>query len=175
MARAESEATYRREQRQSFEPESALSAKSTDGLSTMSEYVLSLEDLHKWVRVPAGKYWSNGNYRDAVQHAALSITSETQNKAWSYKDGTDLMNYVFSADPPKPGEGRRLRFRGDQRTDTWKSRMQAAQALGRACYLGLRNVAAHEKEVDWPRELAFQYLAMLSVLARWIDECDPLG
>jgi hypothetical protein len=148
---------------------------SMGGPRAMSEYVLSLEDLHLWVKVPASQYWVNGQYRDAVQHAALSVVSETQHKAWSYKDGTDLMSYVFGDDPPKPGEGRRLRFRGDPRTDTWKNRMRAAQALGRACYLGLRNVAAHEKEVDWPRNLAFQYLAMFSVLAQWIDECDPLG
>lgn len=117
----------------------------------------------------------HGHYRDAVQHAAIAVNEETRKKAWSYKEGTDLMNYVFAMDPPKSGDGRRLRFRGDQRTDTWRNRMQAAQSLGRACYLGLRNIVAHEQMVDWSAEIAFQYLAMFSVLAQWVSECDPQG
>lgn len=136
---------------------------------------IHLDDLHPWVKSAAEHYWPNGHFRDAVEHAARSVNSETQQKVWSYKDGTDLINYVFGIDSPKTGEGRRLRFKGDPRSDTWKNRMQAGQALGRACYLGVRNIAAHEKELDWSRQLAFQYLVMFSVLAQWIDECDVTG
>jgi hypothetical protein len=53
--------------------------------------------------------------------------------------------------------------------------MMAGQALGRACTLGLRNVAAHENKLQWPRQVVFQYLVMFSVLAEWIDECDVSG
>lgn len=139
------------------------------------ERSIYLDDLHPWVKSAAEHYWPNGHFRDAVEHAARSVNSETQQKVWSYKDGTDLLNYVFGVDPPKASEGRRLRFKGDPRSDTWKNRMQAGQALGRACYLGVRNIAAHEKELDWSRQLAFQYLVMFSVLAQWIDECDVTG
>lgn len=139
------------------------------------EYAFSFDSLHSWVRSVAADYWKNGHYRDAVEHAARSVNSQTQKLVWTYKDGTDLMNYVFSADPPKQGDGRKLRFRGDPRTDTWKNRMQAAQSLGRACFMGLRNLAAHEQTLDWQQELAFQYLVMFSVLAQWIEECDPTG
>ncbi len=144
-------------------------------VQNQSERSLLLSDLHPWVKSAAEYYWPNGHYRDAVEHAARSVNSETQQKVWSYKDGTDLMNYVFSMDPPKAPEGRRLRFRGDPKTDSWKNRMQAGQALGRACYLGLRNIAAHEQKLDWSCQLAFQYLVMFSVLAQWIDECDVTG
>lgn len=38
------------------------------------------------------------------------------------------------------------------------------------CYLGIRNPAAHEHEVDWDEQTALEYLAALSTLARWIDK-----
>lgn len=144
-------------------------------VANQSGHALLLDDLHPWVKSAAKYYWPDGHYRDAVEHAARSVNSETQQKVWSYKDGTDLMNYAFGMEPPKAAEGRRLRFRGDPKTESWRSKMLAAQALGRACYLGLRNIAAHEQKLDWSCQLAFQYLVMFSVLAQWIDECDVTG
>lgn len=75
------------------------------------EYAFGFGSLHPWVKSVAADYWKNGHYRDAVEHAARSVNSQTQKLVWTYKDGTDLMNYVFSADPPKQGDGRKLRFR----------------------------------------------------------------
>jgi hypothetical protein len=39
-------------------------------------------------------------------------------------------------------------------------------------YGGIRNIAAHEHAPDWPQQLALEYLACLSVLARWINEAE---
>lgn len=153
---------------------STSAASSTSFVQVRSEYMFSFNDLHPWVRSAAQSHWDNESYRDAVEHAARSVNEETRQKAWSYKDGTDLMNYVFGMEAPTP-DGRRLRFRGDPKTQTWKNRMMAGQALGRACTLGLRNVAAHENKLQWSRQVAFQYLVMFSVLAEWIDECDVSG
>jgi hypothetical protein len=38
----------------------------------------------------------------------------------------------------------------------------------------MRNPASHEHGEDWGQQKALEYLASLSVLARWIDECVVL-
>ncbi|MGH3620969.1 MAG: TIGR02391 family protein, partial [Sciscionella sp.] len=137
---------------------------------------LTLEDLHPWVASSARDLWRSHHYRDAVEQVARTINDKTQKKVWSYRSETTLMEYVFGFDkPPTSSDGKKLRFHGDPKSTTWKNRMNAARHLGGACYQGLRNVAAHEDSVDWTREMTLQYLAMFSVLAHWIDECDAYG
>lgn len=43
--------------------------------------------------------------------------------------------------------------------------------LGQAAVAGLRNIVAHE-DVEFAQPEALEYLALLSVLARWIDDSD---
>lgn len=38
-------------------------------------------------------------------------------------------------------------------------------------FLAIRNVAAHEEDTDWGQQEALEYLATLSVIAHWIEEC----
>jgi hypothetical protein len=40
------------------------------------------------------------------------------------------------------------------------------------CFAGIRNPASHEHGDDWSEQKALEYLAALSILARWIDECE---
>jgi hypothetical protein len=44
--------------------------------------------------------------------------------------------------------------------------------MAQGCYGGIRNIVAHEHAPDWPQQLALEYLACLSVLARWINEAE---
>jgi hypothetical protein len=81
------------------------------------------------------------------------------------------MQQAFSDDPPKPGMPR-LRFPGKASTPTWASRSRGARFFAQGCYAGIRNVAAHEHRVDWSDDVALEYLAAFSILARWIDECE---
>jgi len=83
---------------------------------------------------------------------------------------TDLMNQVFT-DRPKPGQAY-LRLPGDPTDLTIKDRNRALRPFAEGCFAGIRNPAAHQHGPDWPEQRALEYLAALSVLARWIDDCD---
>jgi hypothetical protein len=139
-----------------------------------ADYVVEarLSDLHPWVRDAAKDSWLTGSYRHSVEQAAKSINAETQTKL-RRRDLSDLglINESFSEKPPEHGKPR-LRFPGDRETSTWANRMRGARAFAEGCFAGIRNVAAHERDVDWTRQVAFEYLCAFSILARWIDECE---
>ena len=63
-------------------------------------------------------------------------------------------------------------FQGDRSFATWRSRQNGGNQLGAGCFEGIRNLAAHEHELDLPEQVALEQLAAFSLLARWIDECD---
>ena len=67
----------------------------------------------------------------------------------------------------------RLRFpdidRGE-RPDDWTSAHEGAMHLGMGCVQGIRNPRAHSSE-DITEQEALEQLAVLSVLARWVDNC----
>jgi Protein of unknown function (Hypoth_ymh) len=46
------------------------------------------------------------------------------------------------------------------------------QLLARGAYAGIRNVAAHA-DTPWAEHEAIEYLAVLSVIARWVEETVP--
>jgi Protein of unknown function (Hypoth_ymh) len=45
-------------------------------------------------------------------------------------------------------------------------------ALGAGAHAGIRNVAAHAN-TPWAEHEAIEYLAVLSVIARWVEETVP--
>ncbi|MFD7387821.1 TIGR02391 family protein [Streptomyces sp. NPDC059852] len=77
-----------------------------------------------------------------------------------------------SFDMKAPEESKpRLRFNGDRSTPTWRARQDGAKYTSAGVFLALRNLAAHEDEVNWTQQEALEYLATFSVVARWIEEC----
>ena len=72
-------------------------------------------------------------------------------------------------DPPKPGKSR-LRRMTDDGSDTYKSVQRGAKAFAEGIYAGIRNPFNHEDPKDIDEQVALEYLAALSVLARWVDE-----
>jgi hypothetical protein len=133
---------------------------------------LAADRLHPWVWGPAGTFWDSQHYRQAVEEATRAITAHTQHKVGrSDIADDDLMAQAFSGDPARPGSPR-LRMPGDRTTPTWRSRQNGVRSFAAGCYAGIRNLATHEHGPDWPEQIALEYLAALSVLARWIDECE---
>jgi hypothetical protein len=65
-----------------------------------------------------------------------------------------------------------LRLPGDRKSKSWISRQRGLQALGQGCVAGIRNVVAHDHALELPEQLALEYLATLSVFARWLDETE---
>jgi uncharacterized protein (TIGR02391 family) len=132
---------------------------------------LPADQLHPWVWDAARTFWDAGAHAVAVEQAAKSITAHTQQKTGCQLADDDLMNQIWSDDPPK-ADRPRLRFPGDRNVKTWQSRQRGARAMAQGCYGGIRNIVAHEHAPDWPQQLALEYLACLSVLARWINEAE---
>jgi len=84
---------------------------------------------------------------------------------------TDLFKQSFSLDDPKPGNAR-LRRMKDDGSDTYRSVQRGAMNLAEGVFAGIRNPLSHEADQELSEQEALEYLAALSVLARWIDASD---
>ncbi len=131
---------------------------------------ISAARLHPWVWSGAASLWQSGHYRSAVEDAAKKVNAETQNKVGRRDVGeTKLFQETFSVDAPTVGKPR-LRRMADDGSDTYKSVQRGAMALAEGIYIGIRNPFNHEDPKDIDEQVALEYLAALSVLARWVDE-----
>ena len=138
---------------------------------------LAGSQLHPWVWDAAATLWDDGHYEPAVHEAAKAVELRTQLKVGRRGlDGKDLYAQAFSTKDPKPGEPR-LRFPDidpAEQPKRWTSAHEGAQYLGMGCAQGIRNPQAHPSD-DITEQEALEQLAALSVLARWVDECKPVG
>jgi hypothetical protein len=133
---------------------------------------LSAASLHPWVWNAARDLWADGHHRSAVGNAATAVETMLRERTGRFDvSGAPLVGQVFSIDPPTEGKPR-LRLTndvddpGDQR---WKSMHVGAMHFGQGCFEGIRNWAAHTLD-DSEEQVALEYLAALSVFARWIDQ-----
>lgn len=131
---------------------------------------ISAADLHPWVWSGAASLWQSGHFRSAVEDAAKKVNAETQNKLGRRDvSETKLFQEAFSVDLPVVGKPR-LRRRKPDASDTYKSVQRGAMALAEGIFAGIRNPFNHEDPRDIDEQVALEYLAALSVLARWVDE-----
>lgn len=131
---------------------------------------ISAANLHPWVWNGASSLWQSGHYRSAVEDAAKKVNAETQNKTGRRDvSETKLFQEAFSADAPVAGKPR-LRRMLNNGSDTYKSVQRGAIALAEGIYAGIRNPFNHEDPKEIDEQVALEYLAALSVLARWVDE-----
>lgn len=131
---------------------------------------LSAAELHPWVWDGARPLWRSGHFRSAVEDAAKKVNAETQNKVGRRDvSETNLFKGSFSPDKAAPGRARLRRMQPDA-SDTYKSVQRGAMALAEGIYAGIRNPLGHSAPEDLDQQVALEYLAALSVLARWVDE-----
>jgi hypothetical protein len=130
---------------------------------------LSAAELHPWIWDGATSLWQSGHYREAVEGAIKKLNAETQNKV-DRRDvsETDLFKQAFSTDAPKPKKAR-LRRMNDDGSDTYRSVQRGAMAFAEGVFAGIRNPLSHEADQELSEQEALEYLATLSVLARWVD------
>lgn len=132
---------------------------------------LSADSLHPNVWGAARSYWEAELYSAGIQAAAKAMSAVIQHKAKRPDlEGTDLIDHVLSPDPPKPGQGK-LVVRAGQAGKTVNSIRQGVHALGKACYLALRNPTAHETD-ELDEQVALEQLATLSLFARFVDQAQ---
>jgi hypothetical protein len=60
----------------------------------------------------------------------------------------------------------------DDGSDTYKSMQRGAMALAEGVYAGIRNPLIHADPQDIDEQVGLEYLAALSVPARWVDEAE---
>jgi len=131
---------------------------------------LSASDFHPWVWSGASSLWQSGHYRQAVEDAIRKLNAETQNKVGRRDvSETDLFNQAFTLEPAQHGKARLRRMTPDD-SKTYKSVQRGAMLFAEGIFAGIRNPLAHEDEHDLSEQQALEYLAALSVLARWVDE-----
>jgi hypothetical protein len=129
--------------------------------------------LHPLVWGAAEQLWSDGHHGQAVQRAATFVSAHLA-ALLARHDVSDsgLMQQAFSANPPVTGQPR-LRWPGDPTDLTVKSMNEGLRLFAPGCFLTIRNPATHSTDVP-ERQEAFEHLAALSALMRWIDQCDVI-
>jgi hypothetical protein len=133
---------------------------------------ISAADLHPWIWSGARSLWQSGHYVQAVRDAVTKLNAETQNKLGRRDvSETDLFNQSFSLDEAKPGKSRLRRMSPDD-SDTYRSVQRGAMSLAQGVFAGIRNPLSHEADQELSEQVALEYLAVLSVLARWVDESN---
>lgn len=79
---------------------------------------------------------------------------------------------AFSLDPPN-GNWPRLRIQGLQPgSHEFRSAHEGAVALIRGAFMLIRNGASHPTEREFTEDEGLEHLAVLSLVARLIDNCD---
>jgi len=131
---------------------------------------ISTSSLHPWVWSGAKALWDSGHYRSAVEDAAKKVNAETQNKLGRRDvSETALFNQAFTLDVATAGKPLLRRMPPDA-SDTYKSMQCGAMVLAEGIYAGIRNPITHSDPTDLDQQTALEYLAALSVLARWVDK-----
>jgi len=126
------------------------------------------DQFHPHVWSAAAALWDTGQYRVAVGQAATSLSAHIASKAGSSLTERKLVAEVFSSKPPTAGQVR-LHLPGDKASETWKSRQEGLHLLAQGAFAGIRNVAVHTDD-EWTEQVALEHLAVLSVVAQWVDE-----
>lgn len=130
---------------------------------------LSAALLHAWIWSGAKSLWQSGHYREAVEGAIKKLNAETQNKVGRRDlSETDLFKQSFSLDDAQAGKAR-LRRMKDDGSETYKSVQRGAMNLAEGVFAGIRNPLSHEADQEISEQEALEYLAALSVIARWVD------
>lgn len=130
---------------------------------------LSAGDFHPWIWDGASSLWRSGHFREAVEGAIRKLNAETQNKLGRRDvSETDLFNQAFSEQAPSL-KNPRLHRMPDDGSKTFKSVQRGARVFAEGVFAGIRNPLAHEADQEMSEQQALEYLAALSVLARWVD------
>jgi hypothetical protein len=132
---------------------------------------LSGSELHPIIWGAAAGLWDDGYYRAAVQTAATALEGLLQGVAGPGVSGESLA-ILFSTSEPTPGSPR-LRLRNvDPTSKTSKSAHDGAAALVRGAFMGVRNLVSHPGWPDRSPLEGLEMLAVLSYVARLVDESD---
>ena len=132
---------------------------------------IGAEAMHPTVWGAARRLWEDGHYRQAVGAASESLISvvKTRTDRRDIPD-TSLWQQVFSDKDPQPRMPR-LRWPGNPADQDVITMNGGLRQFAPGAQMTIRNSAAHGLSELGEQE-ALERLAVLSLLARWLDECD---
>lgn len=131
---------------------------------------IGAEAMHPLIWGAASRLWRDGHFRQAVASAETLITHVKSRARRNDVSGTALWQETFSEKLPEPGKPR-LRWPGDPNNRDVKSMNDGLRQFAPGVQMTIRNNAAHETD-EMPEQHALERLATLSLLARWINECE---
>lgn len=132
---------------------------------------MKADALHTLIWDAAANRWASGHFSDAVQRGATALSGHIKNLTGRYELGdNDLMIQAFSSAPPQAGKPR-LRWPGKDDDLTVKAMRSGMLNMSQGVFSAIRNPVTHTTD-ELPQQVALEQLATLSVLARWIDQCE---
>ncbi len=105
-----------------------------------------------------------GFLREAVLNGVIAVMDMIRSRTGLQLDGAPLVQQAFN---PKTGK---LIF-SELDTESGQNDQKGFMMIYEGVYGGVRNVKAHSLNHDLNEQNASQYLVMLSLLARRVDEC----
>lgn len=131
---------------------------------------IGAEAMHPLIWGAARRLWGDQHYRAAVASASDTLVGSVKNLTRRNDVAeTALWQETFSAQDPTPG-GPRLRWPGDPRDRDVKTMNDGLRQLAPGVHMTIRNPATHSTDELGEQE-ALERLAVLSLLARWVDDC----
>jgi uncharacterized protein (TIGR02391 family) len=119
-------------------------------------------ELHPAIERASGNLFRDGHYANAVEDAVKALNALVRmNSGVDDKDGTTLMEYVFS---PKSPVLKFNKLSDSSEVDEQKGFMM----MFSGAVAGLRNPRAHKIIKDDP-EMALEFIAFISLLAKLAD------
>lgn len=132
--------------------------------------LVDAEQMHPLVWGAARAMWRDTHYRQAVTAAAEALVGQLKARTGRNDVAeTTLWQQTFSSEPPSPGKPR-LRWPGAPDDRTTRSMNEGLRYMTSAVQLTIRNPATHQDETMGVVE-ASERLAVLSLVARWVEEC----
>ena len=129
------------------------------------------EAMHPIVWGASKKLLEDGYYRLAVRAAAEAVVQVVKTMTGrNDAPESSLWQDVFSDKAPTPGHPQ-LRWPGDPSDQTVKSMNDGLQRFAPGVQMTIRNPLTHVVD-ELDQQAALERLSTLSLLARWVDECQ---
>ncbi|WNV84722.1 TIGR02391 family protein [Umezawaea sp. Da 62-37] len=146
-----------------------------EGMVTKAEAELppavGAEAMHPIVWGAAARLWRDRHYRQAVAAAAEAVVLTLKSRT-GRNDAAEssLWQEAFSDRDPQPGKPR-LRWPGDPADRDVVTMNSGLRFFAPGVQMTIRNSATHRAD-ELDEQAALERLSTLSLLARWVDECD---
>ena len=136
-----------------------------------------VEAMHPLIWGAARRLWNDRHYRYAVAAAADVLVANVKNTTGRNDIAeTALWQETFSDKPPAPGQSGqapkpRLRWPGKPTDRDVKTMNDGLRQFAPGVHMVIRNPATHSTD-ELSEQEALERLAVLSLLARWVEACE---